>query len=144
LVRSRLRNLSIDTTPFSDMVSLVQNLESFSRILSEQVPDDRYQLILRTLFDDELVERLDRYARNLKEARCQILFRSPHVALHENLSKRSFKISVQARFRIYSDEDEPIHVDECFQEIAKEIGWDVFLDYVSKSFGSSKLLDFIP
>ena len=57
LLKGKLRNLS-PTSPQKDIVFLIQNLESLSRILKTKIPTGKYDSMLNLLFDGAVNERV--------------------------------------------------------------------------------------
>ena len=147
LLRGRLRRLSLNEK-YSNIVFLIQNLVSFSRLFAKKVPDPRYTSILKLLFEGETRSYLNRHAPPPSNVREQMTvgsaFHAPNIAIHEVLSERKFKVSVRCRWRLFGSDGRPIHEDKDFRNLTLEVGHEQLLGHVSQVFGDDPLLDFRP
>ncbi|MDE2922515.1 MAG: hypothetical protein OYL92_10940 [Acidobacteriota bacterium] len=134
LLRGRLKRLTL-RTPYSDIVFLLQNLYSFSRLFGTQVADSRYREMLNLLFDEEFTEYEDRVNATIE-------FRTPTVQIHEQLSKKRFKLSVHCRWTVRTPDGQVIRRDEKFRPLEVEVGYERLLEYVTEKFGDEPLLGF--
>ena len=144
LLRSRLQKLSLES-PYSDIVFLIQNLESFSRLFGARVADERYRFMLSLLFDDEVEARLDTFKPELKDGeQVQMItnFYTPSVKIHERLSEKKFKLYVRCRWTFLDSKGQPFHEDQDFRTLTKEVGYEQLLDHVARAFGDDSLLGF--
>ena len=144
LLRGRLKKLSLESS-YSDIVFLLQNLESFSRLFGEKVADGRYQFMLSLLFDDEAKTHLDALKLEPKVGeQLQLIaaFYAPGFQIHERLSERKFKVSVRCRWTILDSDGRPLHEDQDFRTLTKELGYEQLLGHVTRAFGDDPLLDF--
>ena len=145
LLRGRLKKLSLES-PYSDIVFLIQNLESFSRLLGTKVPDERYRSMLGLLFDDEATARLDalKLESEIGSALLVPVFNAPSVKIHERLSEKKFKVYVRCRWTILSGSGQPLHEDQDFQTFTREVGYEQLLDHAARAFGDDPLLGSAP
>ena len=144
LLRGRLKGLSLES-PYSDIVFLLQNLASFSRLLGMKVPDRRYQGILELLFDYETKVHINALGLGLKVGqRVQMLasFKTPRFTIHERLIERKFKVYVNCKWTILDRDGRLLHEDRDFQVLTKEVGYERLLDHVTHAFGDDSLLKF--
>ena len=144
LLRGRLQKLSLES-PYSDIVFLTQNLESFSRLFGGKVPDERYRFMLSLLFDDELNARLHGLKPEPKggeQVQLTTNFYTPSIKIHERLSEKKFKVYVRYRWTFLDRNGQPLHEDEDFRTLTKEVGYEQLLTHVVRAFGDDPLLGF--
>ncbi len=144
LLRGRLKKLSLES-PYSDIVFLIQNLESFSRFFGSKVADKRYQFMLSLLFDDEAKAHLDALKLEPQVGeQLQLIaaFYTPSVKIHERLSEKKFKVYVRCRWTVRDSNGQPLHEDQDFRTLTKEVGYEQLLNHVAKAFGDDPLLGF--
>ena len=141
LLRRRLNNLSL-RSPYSDIVFLIQNLESFSMLLGEKLADERYQPVWSLLFEDETKALLKPKPKDGDAVRATITFDTPHVKIHERLSKKKFKVHVRCRWTLHGSNGQLLREDRDFRALTKEVGYDQLLAHVASAFGDDGLLGF--
>ena len=146
LLRSRLKNLSLQS-PYSDIVFLIQNLESFSDLLGAKVADERYQPVLSLLFDDEVKALLDALKPEPNDGDVVRLtfrfnFNTPSVKIHERLSEKKFKVHARCRWTLLGSNGQLLHEDHDVRQLTKEVGYEQLLDHVARAFGNDPLLGF--
>ena len=144
LLRGRLKKLSLES-PYSDIVFLIQNLESFSNLFGTKVADERYGFMMRLLFDDEVNARLDALKPEAKygdDVRLSITFGTPHIKIYERLSERKLKVYVRCKWTFHDSNGQLIHKDSDFRTLTKEVGCEQLLDHVAHAFGDDLLLGF--
>ena len=144
LLRGRLKKLSLES-PYSDIVFLIQNLESFSRLFGTKVADERYGFMMRLLFDNEVKARLDALKPEPKdgdEVRLSTTFDTPGIKIHERLSERKFKVYVRCKWTFHDSNGQLIHEDSDFRTLTKDVGCEQLLDHVAHAFGDDPLLGF--
>ncbi len=147
LLRGRLKELTLKS-PYSDIVFLVQNLYSFSRLF-EAMPagGQRYGAMLDLLFEEESKVRLESLKRNPgvgNREHLTVAYNAPHIAIHEDLSERKFKVRVRCKWSLHDSNGCPIYEDGEFRELAVEMSYEQLLDRVNQVFGDDPLLDFRP
>ncbi len=146
LLRGGISRLSPDS-PHSDVVFLIQNLESFSYLFGRRVPDRRWYKMLSILFDDEGRALLEYMPDDLDlgdgDAQQRIEFQSPGLKISEVLSDKKFTIYVRCKFTLLDSDGVPARADKTFRQIVKTIDQDDLLSYVAGSFGDDSLLDWI-
>ena len=139
LLRRQLKNLSLQS-PYSDIVFLIQNLESFSMLLGKKVTDQRYQPVLSLLLEDEARALLKPKPKDGDAVRLTIVFDTPHVKIHDRLSEKKFTIHVRCRWTVHGSNGQPLRDDQDFQLLTREVGYDQLLDHVASAFGDDPLL----
>ncbi len=147
LLRGRLKRLSLES-PYSDIVFLVQNLDSFSRLF-EAMPKSvkRYWPMLDPLLEEETKARLAtlrRTGRIGKRAHLTVVYGAPNLRIHEELSERKFKVTVPCKWTIRNGKGRPVYRDERFRDLAVELDYETLLNRVDRVFGDDPLLDFRP
>ena len=147
LLRGRLKRLSLNS-PYSDIVFLVQNLYSFSRLF-EAMPAgvERYGYMLNLLFAEESKARLDSLTRKSgmgSRLELAVAYNTPRIRIHEDLSERKFKVDVRCKWMIHDSKGRPVYEDEDFRDLAVEVDYEQLLDSVDQVFGDDPLLDFRP
>ena len=146
LLRGRLKRLSLNS-PFSDIVFLLQNLVSFSKLLGVKVADRRYQGILSLLFDDEINARYRAFMLEMKvevgeAVQVNFDFHTPRLSIHERLIERKFKIYANCKWTFFASNGRLLHEDQDFHVLTKEVGYELLLDHVARAFGDDSLLTF--
>ena len=141
-----LKNLSLQS-PYSDIVFLIQNLESFSDLLGAKVADERYQPVLSLLFDDEVKALLDALKPEPNDGDVVRLtfrfnFNTPSVKIHERLSEKKFKVHARCRWTLLGSNGQLLHEDHDVRQLTKEVGYEQLLDHVARAFGNDPLLGF--
>lgn len=144
LLRRRLEGLSLGSS-HSYIVSLIQNLESFSVLLGPELTDNRYNFILDIIFNDECNARMRGVSSktNAREVRVEVKFGRPHFGLHERISDKKFRITTDMRLTFYDESGQVICGDDELKKVTKEVDYRQFLELVSRNLGEDKLLDFI-
>ena len=144
LLRGRLKHLSLESS-YGDIVFLVQNLESFSRLSGSRVADERSESMMRLLFDDEVKARIDALKLEPKdgdELQLSIAFRMRGIKIHERLSERKFKVFVRCKWTVQDSNGQLLHEDPDFGTLIKEVGYEQLLDHVAHAFGDDPLVGF--
>ena len=143
LLRGRLKRLTLKS-PYDEIIFLVQNLESFSRLLGKKVPDDRYRRILQLMFDaktQELLKSIEPRLGDDSRVINHILFAAPTFKIHEKLSERMFKVSVNRRWEARAASDgRLLHMDEEFKTVTIEVKYARAFDLVNQAFGEDSLV----
>ena len=144
LLRGRLQKLSLKS-PYSDIVFLVQNLESFSRLFGTKVADKRYQVMLKLLFEEDAKAQLDalKLEPEVTEAQLMFAFHTPSIKIHERLSEKEFKVHARCRLTIRDSNGHLLHEDPDFRMLTREVGYEQLLGHVAHTFGDDPLLDFL-
>lgn len=134
LLRGRLEKLS-SGSPHKDVIFLVQNLESFSSLLAEKIPDERYRVMLDLLFS----EIMDQYTSDLGEGKHvvedTVTFKAPHIKIHEELGERKFTIQVQCGFTLRHN-DKDIYREDALEGRSIDVDYSKFLECVNNAFGN--------
>ena len=80
ILRGRLKRLS-SKSPHNDIVFLVQNLESFSKILAKKIPDKKYTSMLDLLFSNKGTYYIYNLGKGKKVVEETVTFTAPHVKI---------------------------------------------------------------
>ena len=143
LLRGRLKRLRLNS-PYDEIIFLVQNLESFSKLLGKKVPDDRYRRILPLMFDAETQELFKSIEPRLGDdsgVNSHVLFAAPTFKVHEQLSERLFRVSVNCRWEVRGASDgRLLHMDKEFKTVASEVKYERVFDLVNQAFGEDSLV----
>ena len=143
LLRGRLKRLRLNS-PYDEIIFLVQNLESFSKLLGKKVPDDRYRRILPLMFDAETQELSKSIEPRLGDdsgVNSHVLFAAPTFKVHEQLSERLFRVSVNCRWEVRGASDgRLLHMDKEFKTVASEVKYERVFDLVNQAFGEDSLV----
>ena len=139
LIRGCLKRL-LPSSSHKDVVFLIQNVESFSRILANKIQEDGYKTILSLLFNDMIEDyvssiNLGKGTITLKET---ITFTTPQINICENLKERAFEI--QARCGVTLENEHIVYHRGELREFRKQVGYRKFLNTVNDSFGNDALL----
>lgn len=147
LLRGRLKHLSLES-PYSEIVFLVQNLYSFSRLFQAMPKSgNRYGAMVELLLAEETKARLDSLSRTEgigNRVHHTVASRAPKLRIHEELSKKKFKVTVPCKWTIHDGQGRPVYKDEDFRDLAVELGYETLLDRFDSVFGDDLLLDFRP
>ena len=140
---SIVANLSIRTRR-QNVIFLVQNMESLTRIMSDKIGDPRYRNMLSLLFDEQVDEI---HRENPVEDGVQrkgtvqitetVEFQRPHFQIHEVLAERSVQASVRMRVLV---DGVPVGGSE-LEERGMKVGYREFFRRVDETFGEDRLLD---
>lgn len=143
LLRGRLKRLSLKS-PYDEIIFLVQNLESFSSLLGKKIPDDRYRRILHLMFDAEtqaLLKSIEPGLGDDSEVTSRVLFAAPTFKVHERLSERLFKVSVNCRWEVRAASDgRLLHMDKEFKTVTSTVKYERAFDLVNQAFGDDPLV----
>ena len=137
LLRGRLKSLSPDSS-HKDIVFLIQNLESLSKILAEKIPTGKYASMLNLLFDEAIKLKLPSM-RGRGPVNISVRFAAPHIKIHEKLSEKKFKIQVRCRFSVGKKKSRS-HGNEKLEDFSKEVGYEEFFEHANNVFGSDQLV----
>ena len=142
LLRGQLKRLTLKS-PYDKIIFLVQNLESFSRILGEKV-GGYSSGILDILFrddTDQLLESLKPQIEGEEQIAVRVYFTAPGFKIHERLSEKRFEVSVDCRREIQSQSDgRLVHADRDFRSLKRKIKYERLLDLVNRAFGEDSLV----
>ena len=133
LIRGSLKRL-LPSSSHKDVVFLIQNVESFSRILAKNIQEDDYKAILSLLFNDMIDDcasniNLGKGPKTLKET---ITFTTPQIKIYENLSERMFEI--QARCGVTLEDENSVYHRGELREFHKRVGYRKFFEYSERLF----------
>ena len=137
LLKGCLKRLSSKSS-HKDIVFLIQNLESLSRVLKTKIPTERYSPMLSLLFDEAVNEKVAVVNGAKNQLNVAVSFASPHVKIHEDLSEKKFKIQVRCRFSLGEEERREENFGE-LEEFSRDVGYEEFFDCVNDAFGSDSL-----
>ena len=142
LLRGRLKRLSLKS-PYSDIVFLVQNLYSFSRLFAAMpAGGQRYGSMLDLLLAEQSKAHLDSLKRKPgvgNRVDLTVAYNAPRIAIHEDLSERKFKVRVRCKWWLHDSNGRPFYEDEDFRDLAVEVGYEQLLDRVNQGFGGDPL-----
>ena len=142
LLRGRLKRLSLKS-PYSDIVFLVQNLYSFSRLFAAMpAGGQRYGSMLDLLLAEQSKAHFDSLKRKPgvgNRVDLTVAYNAPRIAIHEDLSERKFKVRVRCKWWLHDSNGRPIYEDEDFRDLAVEVGYEQLLDRVNQVFGGDPL-----
>ncbi len=147
LLRGRLKRLSV-TSPHKDIVILVQNLESFSGLFAEKVPDARFHSMLDLLIPEittTYLHSIKPTGQDGEEIRLTtFLGNGAHVKIHEELDKKLFKLLVHCRCVMRDNSGRILHEEPEWIRRTIELGYEDLLDHVNAVFGDDPLLESRP
>ena len=147
LLRGRLKKLSL-ASRYSDIVFLVQNLYSFSRLFATMpAGGQRYGSMLDLLLAEQSKAHLDSLKRTHgvgDRVSLTVAYKAPSIAIHEDLSEKKFRVRLRCKWWLHDSNGRPIYEDEDFSDLAIEVGYEQLLDRVNQVFGDDPLLDFRP
>ena len=141
-LRGWLQRLTLKSR-YDEIVLLVQNLESFSRILSKKVGDEQYRNILALLFGPDSQERLKSLEPLLggeKNVSVNIVYHSPQFKVHERLSEKMLNVECQLAMYAHSDDGRPLHADKKFETFTCQVKYEKLFELVNQAFGEDSLL----
>ena len=138
LLNGRLKNIS-PTSPQKDIVFLIQNLESLSRILKTKISTCNYRSILNFLFDGAVNERVTTAHGVKGPMTVTVTFTAPHVMIHEELTQKKFKIQVRCKIS-FSGGESNIHDAEHLEDFSRVVGYAGFFKLINDSFGADTLV----
>ena len=139
LLKGRLKKLS-SRSSHKDVVFLIQNLESLSRVLQAKIPTNQYSSMLSLLFDEVANEKLASITGNRGPLKQTVTFTAPHIKIHEELSQKKFII--QAQYKIsFGGKNKSLGGREKLEEFSREVGYEDFLDRINEAFGNDTLVN---
>ena len=138
LLKGKLRNLS-PTSPQKDIVFLIQNLESLSRILKTKIPTGKYGSMLNLLFDGAVNERVAIMDGVKDPMTVTVTFTAPHVMIHEELTQKKFKIQVRCKLS-FAGRETDIPDTEYLENFSRDVGYAEFFELINDAFGSDALV----
>ena len=143
LLRGRLKRLTLKS-PYDEIIFLVQNLESFGRLLGKKVGDNRYRGILALLFDDQRDQHIESVEPRLggdTHIDYSVVFQAPKFKIHEYLSEKMFDVSVNCRWEVQAGSDRrSVHVDKDFKTLKRKVKYEQLFDLVNQAFGEDALV----
>ena len=142
LLRGRLKRLTLKS-PYDEIIFLVQNLESFSRLLGKKVLDERYRRILDLMFDAEtqsLLKSIEPKLGDDNQVGITLKFTTPTFKVHEKLSESLFNVSVNCQWELRSANDgRLLHVDKELRGLTTKVKYERMFDLVNQAFGEDSL-----
>ena len=130
LIRQRFKHLTINSKP-QDIVFLIQNVESMSKLLKAKTLSKDYGFMRDTLFDSAGLDRHD------PAMKCQ----PPSIRIAPDLSRKEFDI----HFRYGRALGTGVPDEKSIQRHHLKIGYVQFLSQINTAFGQKKLIsDFTP
>ena len=143
LLRGRLKRLTLKS-PYDEIIFLVQNLESFSRLLGKKVGDNRYSSIFALLFGDQFDQHFESVKPRLggdTHIGVSVVFQAPEVKIHEYLSEKMFDVSVNCRWEVQAGSyRRSVHVDKDFKTLKRKVKYEQLFDLVNQAFGEDALV----
>ena len=139
LLRRGIRRLS-SNSDHGDTVQLIQNVHSFSKILTTKIQTPQYSFMLDLLFS----EKADRvvadpgYMNGSFEQVVQ--FSEPHVGISNALHEKKFSIRVHCKIALYGGDGELL--TESVDDHSVDVDHERLLNLVDEHFGDDSLLGF--
>ena len=118
-----------------EIVSLVQNMQSLTNIMSHEILDTRYSNMLNLLFDKKANEFLDLRGKR-KSTNVQVLFKNPHFQIKSELSQKQIDVTVSMEIRIGNSSQRPPNLETHHVYI----GYVEFFRKIDDLFGDDPLL----
>ena len=138
ILRGRLKRLS-SKSPHNDIVFLVQNLESFSKILAKKIPDKRYTSMLDLLFSNKGTDYIPNLGKGKKLVEETVTFTAPHVKILDELSEKKFNIRVRCKVEMRHDGKYLVQ-EKDLTEHSIDVGYVELFDRVNACFGQDTLM----
>lgn len=124
LLRWKFRDLNLDSSA-QDVVFLVQNLHSFSRMMQTKIPTSEYGFMTRLIFGNAKLDDNE-----------QLVMTSPSIGINQDLKKKEFKIRVSyrrgAKGQVLGKDDLKSH--------SVNVAYTALFDQVNSAFGDDRLL----
>ena len=98
LLSSRINNISGEME-HGQIVFLVQNMESLTKIMGNKISDNRYNKMLDLYFNDKVNKLIDTCGIKSK-VNVKVLFKNPHFQIRSELTRKEIDISVSMDIRI--------------------------------------------
>lgn len=144
LLRGRLKRLSVGS-PHKDIVFLVQNLESFSELFAEKVPDERFRSMLNLLIPEVSTAYLHSIKPKGQDGEevslTTFLGNGARVQIHEELDRKVFKLFVHCRCIMRDNRGRILHEEPELIRRTVEVGYENLLDHLNAVFGDDPLLE---
>ena len=122
ILKKKIKDLDVDSTK-EDVIFLIQNVFSFSKLMKEKIPTSKYNSMLQLMFHDIPTPKDP-------NATIQTLyFSNPDIGINENLNNKSFEINVSCGEDKSTLENKRII-----------IGYEKFFDIINESFGEDYLI----
>lgn len=144
LLYKGIKNLST-TTPYADVVFLIQNLYSFSRLFRETNPSQAYGQVLHQLLSNKAMQKLNELKPSLEgEDKIHVTYvmQSPILSLHQDLSQKKFEVHVQCRFKMVNDHGRVVYEEQDFTSIMTKVKYERLLAHLDQAFGERQLVGF--
>ena len=138
LLKGQLRKLS-PTSAHKDIVFLIQNLESLSRVLRTKIPTGKYGSMLNFLFDGAVNEKVARMDGRKGPMTVRVTFQAPHVKIHEELTQKKFKIQVRCKLS-FGGRETGVSNAEHLEDFSRDVGYAEFFQLINDAFGSDALV----
>ena len=138
ILRGRLKRLS-SKSPHNDIVFLVQNLESFSKILAKKIPDKKYTSMLDLLFSNKGTDYISNLGKGKKVVEETVTFTAPHVKILDELSEKKFNIRVRCKVEMRHDGKYLVQ-EKDLTEHSIDVGYVELFDRVNACFGQDTLM----
>ena len=141
MLRGRLKKLS-SKLPHNDIIFLIQNLESFSILLTTKIPDKRYRFMLNLMFDEIANQQIAGIPDSTGICEHRVIIRgSPRIKVHGKLSERKFRIRANCRSVLCDDRGQTVKAEE-LKNHTIYVGYEYFFDLVNNAFGDDPLMSF--
>lgn len=136
-LRSGMARLTVDT-PHHEMVFLIQNIASFSRLLEALLPVGK-DVLWDMLYGKMTIPKEVIESAKGREAVISASIHAPRVRMGDRVDgdNRTIVVSVKGTFR-YTVEDKLVHTESADRE--KEVEYGEFFDRVIKAGGDESLL----
>ena len=138
ILRGRLKRFS-SKSPHNDIVFLVQNLESFSKILAKKIPDKKYTSMLDLLFSNKGTDYISNLGKGKKVVEETVTFTAPHVKILDELSEKKFNIRVRCKVEMRHDGKYLVQ-EKDLTEHSIDVGYVELFDRVNACFGQDTLM----
>ena len=141
LLRGRLKRLTL-RTPYSDVIFLVQNVESLSELLRARAGTKEYSKMLDLLLKEDTLQHLESLKSRIKHVCITAEYEAPHIKIREELSKKQFQIRFQGRLILETLDGQLLHDDRRLQKTTVNVDYNQFFDAVNSAFGNDVLVQF--
>ena len=125
VIRQQFKRLTVDSRP-QDVVTLVQNVESLSKLLKTKTWSDEYAFMRLALFESAGLDQSDR----------SLMFQPPSIRIAPDLSRKEFDV----HFRYGKASDSAVPDEDAIRRHHLHIGYVEFLTQINSIFGDKRLL----
>ena len=130
ILRGKFKNLDLNSDAQA-VVSLIQNLHSFSEIMKEKIPSSGYNFMMNLMFANIPSEG---------KTEVRILFESPNIGINSDLTRKEFEIKV----RYTTDPTIQTPDRKNLKDHGVSVGYHEFFNKVNTAFGKDRLIADVP